>query len=32
MFPIAGASLYLGSKLIRLVYEMLSILVGWPFM
>jgi len=32
IFPIAGVSIYLGSKIIKLVYEMTCVLVSWPFM
>lgn len=32
IFPIAGVSIYLGSRIIKLVYEMTCVLVSWPFM
>jgi len=32
ILPIAGVSIYLGGKIIKLVYEMTSVLVSWPFM
>jgi len=32
ILPIAGVSIYLGGKIIKLVYEMTCVLVSWPFM
>lgn len=31
-FPCAGVCLYLGSQIIRLVYEMQYVLIEWPFL
>lgn len=30
--PITGAVFYLGSKIMRLAYEMITVLISWPFM
>lgn len=30
--PMAGASIYLGSKIVRLAYQMICVFVGWPLM
>jgi hypothetical protein len=30
--PITGAVFYLGSKMMRLAYEMMCTLISWPFM
>lgn len=32
MLPIAGLAIYWGGKIVRLAYEMICVLVAWPFM
>lgn len=32
ILPIAGVSFYLGTRIVRLAYEMILVLVAWPFM
>lgn len=32
LLPVAGASIYLGGKTIKLAYEMACVLISWPFM
>ena len=31
IFPLGTAMLYYGPKIMRLAYEMISVLVSWPF-
>ena len=32
LLPIAGLCVYLGGTIIKLAYEMICVLVSWPFM
>lgn len=32
MLPIAGVAIYLGGTIVRLAYEMICVLIAWPFM
>lgn len=32
VLPIVGSAIYLGGTIIRLAYEMICVLIAWPFM